>query len=105
MNLKLRRLVRTPHSEQFALYNLQDEGAPVSVGKLDLHFTPDGLFGTLLLWDAEFEEWKASRLEAFVRGLVEDLCEPQGMPEVYAIEYFAPSLDTYHFFTNMEEGE
>jgi len=105
INLKLRRLVRTPHSEQFALYNLQEEEQPVSVGKIDLHFTENGLFGTLLLWDPAFSQWAESNLQAFVRGLVEDLCEPHGVPEVYAIEYFAPLRDTYRFFTNMGEGE
>ncbi len=103
MNLRLRRLVRTPHSEQFALYDLDAEGNPVSVGKVDLHFTPDGLFGTLLLWDERLQAWNEEDLDAFLQGLVEDLIEPRGMPDTYAIEYFAPSLATYRFFTNMEE--
>ncbi len=103
MNLKLRRLVRTPHSEQFALYTLDAEGQGVTVGKLDLHFTADGMFGTLLLWDERLEAWADEDLDTFLQGLVEDLLEPRGMPDGYAIECFTPSLNTYRFYTNMEE--
>ena len=103
MNLKLRRLVRTPHSEQFALYNLEVGEEPVSVGKVDLHFTPEGLFGTMLLWDESMTGWDDEELGTFIQGLIEDLIEPRGMPDVYVIEYFAPSLSTYRFFTNEEE--
>ena len=44
MNLKLRRLVRTPASEQYALFDLDkmDENYdPVSAGKIDLHIVPE----------------------------------------------------------------
>lgn len=103
MNLKLRRLVRTPYSEQFALYVLDEKGEGVTVGKLDLHLTGDGLFGTLLLWDERLHEWADGNLDAFLQGLVEDLLEPRGMPAAYAVECFVPSLKTYRFYTNMQE--
>ena len=55
MNLKFKRLVRTSSSEQYALFDLDaeddDGGAPPTVGKLDLHYTTEGVYGTLLLWD------------------------------------------------------
>ncbi len=104
MSLKLRRLVRTPTSEQFALYAAQGDKS-TSVGKLDLHFTSDGVFGTLLLWDEDMIAWEEDALAEFVEGLVEDLLEPYGMPEQYAIEYFVPVLDSYRFFTNMDVDE
>ncbi len=104
MPLKLRRLVRTPHSEQFALYTTQGDTS-TSIGKLDLHFTSDGVFGTLILWDEIMTGWEEDALAEFVEGLVEDLLEPYGMPEQYAIEYFVPVLDSYHFFTNMDVEE
>ena len=104
INLRLRRLVRTPHSEQFALYRA-DASPASTAGKIDLHFTQDGVFGTLLVWDEELLGWDDETLDGFLRGLVEDLVEPQGMAEMYAVECFAPTLDTYRFFTNASEGE
>jgi len=47
--------------------------------------------------------WDDEELGTFIQGLIEDLIEPRGMPDVYVIEYFAPSLSTYRFFTNEEE--
>ncbi len=104
MNLRLRRLVRTPHSEQFTLYRLDEEDV-VIVGKVDLHFTDEGVFGTLLMWDEDILSWDNDRLNQFVAGLVEDMCEPSGMPESYFVEFFAPSLDTFRFFSNEEFEE
>ncbi len=105
MSLRLRRLVRTPNSEQFTLYRADQTGSPTSVGKVDLHFTPDGVFGTLLVWDEELLSWSDGELNEFLKGLIEDLVEPQGMADVYAVECFAPSLETYRFLTNSEEDE
>lgn len=53
VNLKAKRLIRTPYSEQYALFDLNrtDENYdPLSVGKLDLHYTQHGIYGTLLFW-------------------------------------------------------
>ncbi len=116
MNLRLRRLVRTPFSEQFALYRLRDEdsdengkgntkGEPITVGKVDMHFTDEGVFGTLLLWEDGIKDWDEETLNQFIRDLIEDMCEPTGMPDSYIIEFFAPSVDTYRFFTNLEEAD
>lgn len=105
VNLRLRRLVRTPYSEQLTLYRAGDTGEPTSVGKIDLHFTPDGVFGTLLVWDQDLLGWEEQELEGFLRGLIEDLVEPQGMADMYAVECFSPSLETYRFLTNSTEAE
>ena len=55
MNLKLKRLVRTSSSEQYALFDLDQVDAedqlPLTIGKLDLHYTGEGVYGTILLWD------------------------------------------------------
>ncbi len=103
MSLRLRRLVRTPYSEQLTLYRTDESSEPISVGKVDLHFTSDGVFGTLLVWDEELLSWDHDELEDFLRGLIEDLVEPQGMADVYAVECFITNLDTYRFLTNSEE--
>ena len=58
MNLRLRRLVRTPTSEQYALFDpdrTDENYDPMSIGKLDLHYTSDGIYGTFLLWKQAIE--------------------------------------------------
>lgn len=105
MNLKLRRLVRTPHSEQYALFDLDrtdDKYDPLSIGKLDLHFTVDGTYGTFLFWQTAIAGLPANQLRSLVEATVQELCEPLGVPAFYAIEYFAPDLDTYLFLTAEE---
>ncbi len=108
MNLKLKRLVRTPHSEQYALFDLDRLDAadePLSVGKLDLHFTEEGMYGTLLLWRDVIEPLSASQRRALVEALLSELSQPMGVPATYAIEFFAPVLADYEIFHNVSEGE
>lgn len=105
MNLKLRRLVRTPHSEQYALFDLDrtdEKYDPLSIGKLDLHFTINGTYGTFLLWQTAIAGLPANQLRSLVEATVQELCEPLGVPAFYAIEYFAPDLDSYLFLTTEE---
>ena len=108
MNLKLKRLVRTPHSEQYALFDLDRVDAdaePMSVGKLDLHFTEEGMYGTLLLWRDVAEELSPAQREALVEALLSEISQPVGVPDAYAVERFMPVLREYALFHNMEEGE
>ena len=82
MNLKLRRLVRTRTSEQYALHDLDQKGdadLTVCVGKLDLHYTDEGTYGTLLLWQNHCEGIEADELDAIVRDLVSGFAEPMGV--------------------------
>ena len=106
MNLKLRRLVRTPLSEQYALFDLDqtdDNYNPVSIGKIDLHYTPDAVYGTFLLWKNPAAELPVAQIHPLVRALLEELCEPAGLPAFYAVEFFAPDLETYALYSN--EGQ
>ena len=98
MNLKLRRLVRTPHSEQYALYDLDqtdDNYDPLSIGKLDLHYTADGAYGTFMLWRKTIAGLPSDQIQALVEATIQELCEPMGVPAFYAVEFFSPSLETY----------
>jgi hypothetical protein len=107
MNLKLRRLVRTPSSEQFALFDLDQTDAsydPISIGKLDLHYTPDAIYGTFLLWHKAVEGLPEDQVRHLVEATLQELCEPMGVPAFYAIEFFAPHLNTYALHSN-EEGD
>lgn len=108
MNLKLRRLVRTPSSEQYALFDLDRTDAnydPLSIGKLDLHYTTDGVYGTFLLWQEPIADLPANQVQALVEATVQELCEPMGVPAFYAVEFFSPGLKSYALHSNENESE
>jgi len=109
MNLKLRRLVRTPSSEQYALFDpdrTDDNYDPLSIGKLDLHYTPDGIYGTFLLWKQVADELPPDQVRALVEATLQELSEPMGMPAFYAVEFFSPHLKSYVLYSNeTEENE
>jgi len=110
MNLKLRRLVRTPYSEQYALYDLDGistqesglAGEPPSVGKLDLHFTEQGVYGTVMLWKSLADKLPAEQRRAFIEALLSDISQPMGLPDIFAVEFFSPDLDTYSLYHNLD---
>ena len=108
MNLKLRRLVRTPSSEQYALFDLDQTDSnydPLSIGKLDLHYTSDGIYGTFLLWQDASSDLPAEQVRALVETTVQELCEPLGVPAFYAVEYFSPNLRSYALHSNEPESK
>ena len=105
MNLKLKRLVRTPSSEQYALFDLDQadaQGSPATIGKLDLHYTAEGMYGTLLLWDLSSRRLRPAVRRDFVHALLREIAQPMGVPNEYVIEFFAPTLDHYEGFHNAE---
>ena len=107
MNLKLKRLVRTHSSEQYALFDLtqtDEEDQPLTIGKLDLHYTGEGTYGTLLLWDLASQQLEADRRRMFVQALLSELVLPMGLPNEFVVEFFAPTLDEYEVFHNLDEG-
>lgn len=102
MNLKMRRLVRTPSSEQYALFDpdrTDENYDPLSVGKLDLHYTSDGIYGTFLLWQSIVKELSPDQVQALVEAALQELSEPMGLPLFYAVELFSPHLDTYDLYS------
>ncbi len=108
MNLKLRRLVRTPSSEQYALFDMDkmDENFdPTSAGKLDLHFVNEAVYGSFLLWKEVAEQLSPSEIKNLVVAIIAEVCEPMGLPAEYAVEFFCPDLGHYELFTNALEGE
>ena len=107
MNLKLRRLVRTPSSEQYALFDsdrTDDNYDPLSIGKLDVHYTSDGIYGTFLLWEEVADELPPDQVRILVEATLQEVSEPMGLPAFYAVEYFSPHLKTYGLHSN-EVGE
>lgn len=106
MNLKLKRLVRTTSSEQYALFDLartDEADQPATIGKLDLHYTAEGTYGTMLLWDIASQSMDPDRRRIFVRSLLSELVVPMGLPNEFVIEFFSPSLDQYELFHNLDE--
>ncbi len=104
VNLKLKRLVRTPSSEQYALFDLDQpdaDGQPATIGKLDLHYTAEGLYGTLLLWDESVRALRPRARRDFVHALLREVAQPMGVPNEYVVEFFAPTLDQYEVFHNV----
>jgi hypothetical protein len=108
MNLKLRCLVRTPSSEQYALFDPDRTDAnydPLSIGKLDLHFTAEGIYGTFLLWEQSVASMEPDQVCTLVEAALGELAEPMGLPAFYAVEYFSPSLESYKLYSNEPEVE
>jgi hypothetical protein len=106
MNLKLRRLVRTPSSEQYSLFDpdrTDENYDPLSIGKLDLHYTSDGIYGTFLLWKHVADELSPNQVHDLVEATLQELSEPMGLPAYYAVEFFTPHLESYVLHSN--EGE
>jgi len=105
VNLKLKRLVRTSSSEQYALFDLaqiDNKQQPMTIGKLDLHYTAEGVYGTLLLWDDASRQLTFSQRQEFIRALLDEVVQPMGVPNEYVIEFFNPQLDNYEVFHNVE---
>jgi len=108
VNLKLKRLVRTQSSEQYALFDLDQidgDAQPATIGKLDLHYTGEGVYGTILLWDESTRQLKRAQRREFVNALLHELTQPMGVPNEYVVEFFMPQLDAYELFHNVAEGE
>jgi len=108
MNLKLRRLVRTPCSEQYALFDLDRTDAnydPMSVGKLDLHYTAEGIYGTFLLWNEAIAGMPTDQVHTLVQATVQELSEPMGLPAFYALEFFSTDLESYVLHSNEDADE
>jgi hypothetical protein len=108
MNLKLKRLVRTYSSEQYALFDLDqltEEQQPMTIGKIDLHYTGEGVYGTILLWDEASRQLRPAQRRSFVRTLLSELTQPMGVPNEYVVEFFAPTLALYEVFHNVAMSE
>lgn len=108
MNLRLRRLVRTLSSEQYALFDpdrTDENYDPMSIGKLDLHYTADGIYGTFLLWKQALEGLPPSQIDALVEATLQELAEPMGLAAFYAVEFFSPELGSYKLYSYDTEDE
>jgi hypothetical protein len=103
MRLKITRRLRTEQSEQWTLYDADRrtaDGDFENVGKMDVHYTDDMAFVTLLLW-SEFVDLIGDEVtQSIVTDLLDEVTSPIGVPTSYSLDYFSPSLSQYKFMTN-----
>ena len=104
MRLLFRRIVRTLYSEQYALFDqeqLDEEQLPLSLGKVDLHYTSDVILGTVLLWAPCFAEYSSEELRGFVQEVMDEFSSPMGVPDEFLVETALISEQDICVYSNM----
>jgi len=104
MKLQLKRIVRTLQSEQYALFDLDrldEEYLPMSLGKLDLHYTTEGTYATLILWRAYFAHLSDEELRLFVQEVMDEFSAPMGVPGEFLLECILADEQDYKVYSNM----
>lgn len=77
----------------------------MTIGKLDMHYTGEGVYGTILFWDDATRELSSIRRENLIQALLEEIAQPMGVPNEFVVEFFAPTLNDYHVFHNLDRGD
>jgi len=104
MKLLFRRILRTLHSEQYALYDheqLDEEQLPLSLGKVDLHYASEAIFGTMLLWAPCFAEYSSEELRSFVQEVMDEFSSPMGVPDEFFVETALIGEQDIYVYSNM----
>lgn len=115
MNLKLKRLARTSHSEEIAIFDADNRDAndeAVNIGKLDLHYLDDQVVGTLLIWQEYATGFARAHgagsdttMDDLIDQVLTEVTEPLGVPGEYGIEVYFPSTQQHQFVSNYSEGD
>lgn len=109
MNIRLQRVVRTALSEEIVIRDLDQadkEGEARTIGKLDVHYTDEGVYGTLLLWPEVLEGLSGPELETLVQGtIIEEVTSAIGVAESHNIELYSPDMKRYKLYSNLPEDE
>lgn len=103
MRLKITKRIRTSDSEQWTLFDadrINTNGEFENVGKLDVHYTEDMAFVTLLLWSEFVGNLGEASTQTLVDDLMDEVTAPIGVPATYSLDFFTPSLSDYKFLTN-----
>ena len=104
MRVQMRRIVRTQQSEQYALFDvdqLDEDALPVSLGKVDLHYTGEGTYGTLLLWRAHFAHLSDEELRLAVQEIMDEFSAPMGVSGEFLTECVFADEQDYKVYSNM----
>jgi len=113
MNIKLKRAVRTPHSEEIDIFDgdIRDEhDEAVNIGKLEVHYLDDQVVGTLLIWQEFAEGLNRSQgshvvLDDVIDAILTEITEPVGVSSEYGIEIYFPSVINHQFASHYVEDE
>lgn len=110
MNIKLKRVVRTPHSEEIAIFDTdtRDENeAAVNIGKLEVHYLEDQVVGTLLLWQeftrgfaVTYPSGSDLTMDDVIDRILSEITESLGVASEYGIEIYYPAVSNQGFVSN-----
>lgn len=107
MKITLQRVVRTALSEEIVIRDLDQpdkDGVARTIGKLDIHYTDEGVYGTLLLWPELVEALGKPELDALVQeSIIDEITSAIGVAETYNIELYAPDMKRYKLYSNLPE--
>lgn len=115
MNLNLKRVVRTPYSEEIAIFdaNTRDEHEQaVNIGKLEVHYLSDQVVGTLLIWQEFATGYNRTHgpgsdetMDDLIGAILSEVTEPLGLPTEYGIEIYFPSITNHSFASNYTDDD
>jgi hypothetical protein len=108
MRLRVTRRIRTANSEQWTLFDADrrdTQGDMENIGKMDLHYDEELVYCTLLLWKEFIANLAEENVQAIVDDLMDEATAPIGVPALYSLDFFTPSLSDYKFVTNDEDYE
>src|SRR5438874_11930522 len=115
MNLKLKRMTRTPRSEEISIFDVDtrdEHDEPVNIGKLEVHYLDDQIVGTLLIWQeyaTGFNRTHAPGSDVTIDTLIDEILvevsEPLGVPGEYGIEVYYPSVKNHFFVSNYSDED
>jgi hypothetical protein len=114
MKLQQKRTTRTPHSEQIAIYdldNLDEEEEPVQIGLVDVHYVDDQIVGTLLIAQEYAEGIRKmygvnvgqTALDNLISEVLAEVSAPVGVSGTYAFEIYYAPFANHGFFSNYGE--
>lgn len=111
MSIRLKRISRTPYSEEITIL-LSDESRfgdeQMDIGKLNVHYMPDQIVGTLLIWEehaSAFSKSSDGKLDDIIHEILTEISEPIGVPSEYGIEIYYPPLAKQDFASNYVDDE
>jgi hypothetical protein len=113
MNIKLKRAVRTPHSEEIDIFDgdIRDENDDaVSIGKLEVHYLNDQVVGTLLIWEEFVQGYNRTQgtnvlMDDLIEAILAEVTEPIGVAAEYGIEIYFPSVLNHSFASRYSDSE
>jgi hypothetical protein len=115
MNLKLKRVTRTPHSEEISIFDADtrdEHDEAVNIGKLEVHYLDDQIVGTLMIWQEYATGFNRTHgpgsdetMETLIDDILTEVTEPIGVASEYGIEVYFPSAQNHQFVSNYEEDE